>query len=711
MQDTFPYPPMPRGVDERVIAPSPAFKREVVKVAGAIAFFLVVYVALMAAAMGLAVLCGFWGYALVTLKPSFITFMLGLGLAGLGVMVIYFLLKFIFKRSKTDRSGMIEVQETDQPELFAFIRKITQETQTPFPKRIYLSPDVNASVFYDSSFWSMLLPVKKNLVIGLGLVNCVNVTEFKAILAHEFGHFSQRSMKLGSYVYHVNHAIHNMLYDNQGYGKALEKWANISGYFALFAGLTAKIVQVIQWVLKKAYVVVNKPYMSLSRQMEFHADSVAAYVTGSVPLVTSLRRIEAAGLCYSRLFNHYNAWFSENLKADNMYPQHQELMHRFSSDFNIPMAHGLLQVNAETLAMFTQSRLVIKDQWASHPSTDDREAHLLSLNIPTVMVHDSAWVLFRSEEQVQRAMTQKVYEEAEFAQTPQALTLAQFSEKLTAEILGRSFDKAYKGYYDNRVITAFDLQEASSEAALLPTRPFEELFSDVNCKLPERVSQLEDDLQTVQQIIQGAHDIKSFDFDGEKYSVKEAATVQQQLERELQEAQQQLAYHDKECFRLFYQKAREKGTEDTLVQAYQALFDATAAAEADTGLYHQIFDTLNFIFNNDMTLEGAKTVVKELETREKPIRLRLQQLLQEETYVSCLTAAEKSKLEKIAHHARVYLTEYGFDNASVGELTEALHLFVQTAWERCFQLKKKMLDQQITLLQSQQETKLAVAEA
>ena len=47
--------------------------------------------------------------------------------------------------------------------------------------------------------------------------------EFKAILAHEFGHFSQRSMKVGSYVYYVNQVIFNMLYDNDSFDKMIQK--------------------------------------------------------------------------------------------------------------------------------------------------------------------------------------------------------------------------------------------------------------------------------------------------------------------------------------------------------------------------------------------------------------------------------------------------------------------------------------------------------
>ncbi|MGV3541308.1 MAG: M48 family metalloprotease, partial [Rufibacter sp.] len=572
------------------------------------------------------------------------------------------------------------------------------------------SAEVNAAVFYDSSFWSMLLPVKKNLVIGLGLVNSVNITEFKAILAHEFGHFSQRSMKLGSYVYNVNKALYNMLYDNEGYGRMLEKWSNISGYFAFFAGLTVKILQGIQWVLQKAYVVVNKPYMSLSRQMEFHADSVAAFVTGSEPLITSLRRIEAADICYSQLFNQYNSWFSQNLKADNMYPQHQELMQRFAKDFNIPVAHGFLQVNAQTLASFSQSRLVIKDQWASHPSTDDREAHLLSLNIPTVMLHEPAWVLFREVDTVQQQMTQKIYEKAEFKQTPETLTLAAFSQKMTEDIQERSFDKAYNGYYDNRWPMAFDVEEAIGEAAVLPTANFEELFSAAHCALPEKISQLERDLQTVQQIIQGAYDIKTFDFDGRKYSVKEAAAVQQELERELKEAQEQLNQVDRQVFHFFYLKAQAVGKEEALVAAYQQFFQAISAAEEDTKQYQNIFETLNFIFSNDMSMEGAKTVIRELEGKEQPIIQQVSALMEDATYTRCLTPDQTASLVKLINQERAYLTEFGFDNDDIGVLTEGLNIYVNTAWEKCFQLKKDMLALQMNVLEGQKENRLTVEE-
>src|SRR5207244_2163286 len=85
-------------------------------------------------------------------------------------------------------------------------------TRAPLPHRVYLTPDVNAAVFYHESLLSLFLPTPKNLIIGLGLVNQLNLSEFKAVLAHEFGHFSQNSMKLGTYVYVSNRVIGELVF-------------------------------------------------------------------------------------------------------------------------------------------------------------------------------------------------------------------------------------------------------------------------------------------------------------------------------------------------------------------------------------------------------------------------------------------------------------------------------------------------------------------
>jgi len=163
----------------REIRLSPEFKTQTTKAIVAISFFAISYMLVLLLAVGLTALCVYGGIMLVIAFPRLITLALGIGLASLGVLILVFLLKFIFTSHKVDRSHLYEIKKADEPELFKMISDIVNEVGTNFPKRVYLSSDVNAAVFYDSSFWSMIFPVKKNLQIGLGLVNSVTKTELK----------------------------------------------------------------------------------------------------------------------------------------------------------------------------------------------------------------------------------------------------------------------------------------------------------------------------------------------------------------------------------------------------------------------------------------------------------------------------------------------------------------------------------------------------
>ena len=95
----------------------------------------------------------------------------------------------------------IEDTASEQQSLVAFINRLADEAGAPRAHRVFLSPRVNAAVFYDLSVLNLLFPSRKNLEIGLGLVNALSLGEMKAVLAHEFGHFGQRSMAVGRWVY------------------------------------------------------------------------------------------------------------------------------------------------------------------------------------------------------------------------------------------------------------------------------------------------------------------------------------------------------------------------------------------------------------------------------------------------------------------------------------------------------------------------------
>lgn len=596
---TFPYPPTPANVPVSVTEPSPAFKKVVSGVMGSIVLFFVVYLLLFILAIGLAAACVAGGIFIITAVRHVLAILAGVGLIGVGIMVLVFLVKFLFAVSKFDRSGSVEITEADQPKLFAFIRQLTIDTQTPFPKRIYLSPEVNACVFYDSSFWSMFLPVKKNLQIGLGLVNALNLSEFKAVMAHEFGHFSQRSMKLGSFVYQVNRVIYNMLYENNSYGAFLNSAARISDTFAIFVGITVKIVQGIQWVLQKMYAVVNKSYMRLSREMEFHADAVAASVSGGNNCISALQRIELASSGYNLVINKYDDLFKEKIIGKNVYENHRVVLQQFANTFKLKVDNELPVVNREFLNSHNLNRVNFKDQWASHPTTEEREELLKQLGVDVPADKESAWVLFSDQQRLQETLTQKIYQHVSFDEATATIDNAEFRKRYMEEEQKFTQPEEYNGYYSGRNNT---ILEVNREIAEPPSGlSFEEIFSAENANIPKKIRAWGEDIQLLQSIAAKQVDAKSFDFDGTKYPRKKALEVSRQIEEERRALERQLEELDSSAFRYFYAKARAQSPEiaEALKNDYEEYFRLRKAADSFLELANKMLGGLQPIFNGE----------------------------------------------------------------------------------------------------------------
>ena len=100
---------------------TPAFRKEVKDVLGAIIGFGMLYLLLMIGALALLAATVFAGIAIVMVHPSFITLAIGGGIAFLGVMVCIFMVKFIFMRSRTEQPIAIEVRAKDEPEIINLV--------------------------------------------------------------------------------------------------------------------------------------------------------------------------------------------------------------------------------------------------------------------------------------------------------------------------------------------------------------------------------------------------------------------------------------------------------------------------------------------------------------------------------------------------------------------------------------------------------------
>lgn len=622
------YPANPIDVNDSVTETSASFKKEVKKVMTSIFLFFVVYVIIMILAVALAVGCVLLGVGVIMAATHLLVIIAGVGIISIGIMVVIFLVKFMFSVKKVDESGMVEISESEQPELFAFIKQLTEDTQTQFPKKIVLSPEVNASVFYNDSFWSMFFPVKKNLMIGLGLVNTVTLSEFKAVMAHEFGHFSQRSMKLGSFVYNVNKAIYNMLFENNDFGKFLHTWGNLHWAIGIFVWITVQIIKGIQAILQGMYSFINRNYMSLSREMEFHADAVAASVSGGNNLASALKKLEISDSCYNSVLQKADAWLKNKEVFANVYSNHKVVMAQYALDYDLPVQNGVPLVSDEFLKRFQLSKLNIKNQWASHPATEDREARLQELNIDGVTDERSAWVLFIQPEKIQQQLSQIIYVAVPEDMKQKMIDENAFREKYIHEIQSFRLPEEYNGYYDDKRLQPLDLELLINQSypSEVSKENFKALFSDEKVGLGKQMLANESDAALLQAIVDGGIDTKTFDYDGVKHEKEEAATILEKLKKEIEQQKKQSQKDEEENMAFFFQAARQTGSREVeqLKKMYVQYFDNRKREDKHFETAQEVFATLSPLLQGvQVSMDEAEQMASKLRQASVDLRLLL----------------------------------------------------------------------------------------
>lgn len=687
------YPLPPERVYAEKLTPSPEFRKQAMKVIAAILLFLLTYILLLALGVLLAVVLCSAGIWIMMTFPKLITLAGGLGLIAVGLSVLYFLIKFIFAVSRDENPGRIAVTEEEQPRLFAFIRRLTRDTNTQFPKKIFLSPDVNACVFYHSSFWSMFLPVRKNLEIGLGLVNSINISEFKAVMAHEFGHFSQRSMKLGSFTYNTNRIIYNMLYDNKGYASFLESWGNIHSYFAFFASMTVTIARGIQWILKGMYKLINKSYLALSREMEFHADTIAASVAGGNNLVTALSRVELAGGCYTSAINTANHWLKEKKVARNIFSNQLTVFRSMAREYQLPLKDGLPEVSYQFIRSFSRSRINYRNQWASHPTLEERKLNLEKAAMDAPPDEASAWLLFDNAECLQETLTANLYHSLQLDADIQHYDAQEFDSWHAAQQETYRLPPAYKGFYNNRYINtmAWDLQEVVKMAA---PQEFNMLFNDENGQLHAVISGNESDIEIVKAIRDKQIDVTSFDFDGAKYTCSDCDRIITQLETEVAQLKERQELADKQAFAFFYTSAN--GQSEAVMKYYSEFQAFCKRNDAYLQIVNKINRTLQPFYEGGLTLGQVTAAVEILcNNDEWELKRALLSLLNDQVITTETPGGLHKRIQAFIDSRYTYFRDEVFRN---DELNELYDISVKVATELSdiqFRYYKKLLQGQL----------------
>jgi Zn-dependent protease with chaperone function len=595
------YPPSPTDIPADLTTPSASYRLRVILVLSCLIVFVIVYLGLVIGTAGLSVYCfaqlgadepppppvtyspsNYKSYSPSNYKtvPKYVPpskpardrspfwFLVG-GIAS-GLLCL-FLAKGLFRISRSDQGVRLEVTENDQPILFAFIKRLCQETGSPFPHRIYLVPDVNAAVAYHQSVLSLIFPTRKNLIIGLGLVNRLNLTEFKAVLAHEFGHFSQNSMKLGTYVYTSNRVIIDVVYGRGKLDQFVSALRGTDVRIAVFAWAFSAVLWVLRKGLELLFRGINFAHTSLSRQMEYNADLVAVSVTGSDALVFALARLDFASDSLSQ------GWADLTTAADHSHFSrdlyfHQtraaEFLKARRNDPNLGEVPTLPDDPHLTVQVFKPEDTGVPKMWATHPSNHDRETNAKSRYCRGPVDARSAWELFANPSSVRESMTRLVYATTS-REIPETLETAEDVQAfIDAEHAETTYHPRYHGLYDDRYVKPGKMAELCviSERAEFDDRgrladAHAQLYGeDLKSKMDAYKTRNEE-LVRLSRMASGMVQLTGKDFEhrGRRFSLAQVPRLLKEVEKEIDNHFENMHALDRLVFRVHYAMAVQLG--------------------------------------------------------------------------------------------------------------------------------------------------------
>ncbi len=595
------YPPTPTAVPVDLTKPSASYRSRVMMVLLCLMVFVGIYLCLTAGSAYACYYCFAWlaedepRPAPVYTPPSQINprtgraypapqpqrpprtekpvFWLIIGGIASGLLFL-FMVKGLFKRSRYDPGVRVEVTEAEQPILFAFIRQLCKDTGALFPHRVFLTPDVNAAVSFQESLLSLVFPSKKNLIIGLGLVNRLNLSEFKAVLAHEFGHFSQNSMKLGSYVYTANRVVGDVVYGRDWLDDALAAAGRIDIRISIFVWTFAGMLWVMRKGLEGLFKGINFAHASLSREMEYNADLVAASVTGSDALVFALARLDFAGDTLGQAWNDLSAAADHNRYSRDLY-FHQtkaaEYLKLRRNDPKLGEVETLPDDPTQTVQVFKPEDTSVPKMWATHPSNHDREANVKVRYFRGPTDDRSPWELFANLPKVREDVTWQIYKVARKTSPGELEDPEVIQEFIDAEHAEMTYHPRYQGLYENRYVKPGDLAELCVRSS------WEEL--DNREKLAESHSQLygdelktrmeahkarQEELSKLARVTQGAVELTGKDFEhrGRRFRLTDAAKLLKEVESEIDKDFEWMHALDRQSFRTHYAMATHLGEAD-----------------------------------------------------------------------------------------------------------------------------------------------------
>lgn len=577
------YPAGPDTVPAGLTAPSARYRRHAWFAVACLAGFILLYLGLM-------------GWFAWTAWRLFVSATHG-GLAGgaafvsLGgavcaaLLALFMAKGLVFRRRGHETSGDIELTREAQPELFDFLHRLADDAGAPRPHRVFLSPRVNASVFYDLSLANLLLPSRKNMEIGLGLVNVLSLGELKAVLAHEFGHFAQRSMAVGRWVYVAQQVATQIVAKRDMLDRFLAGLSRFDLRVAWVGWLLSLVVWSIRSLLEIAFRGVLLAQRALSREMEYQADLVAASLTGSDALVHALHRLGAADEAWERAVQFASGELSQGRSVADLFAVQSSVIEHIRTVLADP-AYGEPPPVADAARhrLFRVELAQPPQMWSTHPSNRDREENVKRHYVPCGIDGRPAGVLLRDLPGLRAELSRMAFR----GELPPAPPIEESLERLAKEYAVLPMSRRYRGSFLGRSIVR-GLESAS--ALRVPVATDEDLAAAIEGLYPpehgeqiERLRELGQQRDTLEAIRRGNLRTEggTLSWRGTQLPRRALPRILAELEAELAPLRADVAAHDARARSLHLAAARQLGNGwEALLEGRIALLHYADHAWAD----------------------------------------------------------------------------------------------------------------------------------
>lgn len=235
------------------------------------------------------------------------------------------------------------------PQLFAEIEGVAHATRQAMPAEVYLVHDINAWVSQRGGI--MGFGSRRVMGLGLPLMKLLTCSQFRAVLAHEFGHYHGGDTKLGPWIFKTRNAIIRTV-------STLNNDSLLRLPFLWYGKMFLRITHAV------------------SRRQEYVADELAARTVGARPLIAGLRTVHGAGLAF------HNYWVNECTPV-------------FNAGYRPPLLAGFEQflqsvpiVEAINRQLAEEMEGGKSDPYNTHPPLKERIAALESLPMGDLPAND-----------------------------------------------------------------------------------------------------------------------------------------------------------------------------------------------------------------------------------------------------------------------------------------------------------------------------------